>query len=208
MEKELNFPVVFREGRIVGYGGNQGWFRRKWHRDAGCASTTGANLAAYYAVNLKLAGIYAGDMQKFHQGEYLQSMEKMYAYMKPGFFGYPYARKFARQFVRFCQERGITMESALLEKFHSAAEAFAFVKENIDAGQPVALLILLHHRQELKSVNWHWMTVAGYVEDQDNPAASKIILSNCGKRELVGAEMLFEVHPKNLIRMVSFHPRR
>lgn len=207
MIKELNFPVVYKEDRVIGYGGNQEWFLRSWRRQAGCASTSGANIAAYYAYNYpEMRELYKGNSMQFNQGEYLQVMEEMYKYMTPGIFGYPYVEKFAKQFIRFCKERGVPMEASIMGDFNRIEEAFLFVKKNIDGGQPVALLILFHHGIELKGDNWHWVTITGYIKDNNDIVGSKVTLSNGGQRKIVNTEVLFEVHPKNKIRMVSFYP--
>jgi hypothetical protein len=203
--KELNFPMIYNKDEAVGYGGNQEWFSHDWKKKAGCGCTSGANLAAYYAFNHPdMAGIYDGDAGRFDQTEYVQAMEEMYRFMKPGLMGYPYAKKFGRQFVKFCKEHGIDAEAKFCHGFHSREEGYRFVKESIDGGNPVALLILFHRAHALREDNWHWVTVTGYIEDEDHPAEAEIILSNCGERQTVNAHQLFEVHRKNTIRMVSF----
>lgn len=205
IEKELNFPTVYQNGQVVGYGGNQEWFAQNMKRKAGCGCTSGANLAAYYASNHSaMEEIYDGDSKRFDQIEYVRAMDEMYNYMKPGFLGYPYVRKFGKQFVKFCKEHGIEAEAKLCTRFHSDKEAFAFVRESIDTGNPVALLILFHRAHALREDNWHWVTITGYLEDKDDPNEMDIILSNCGERQTVKAHQLFEVHRKNTIRMVSF----
>lgn len=203
--KELNFPTVYDNDTVVGYGGNQEWFLQNMQRKAGCGCTSGANLAAYYASSLpEMAGAYDGDCKKFDQAEFIRAMEEMYTYMKPGLIGYPYVKKFGGQFIKFCREHGIEAEAKFCHGFHSKEEAFAFVKESIDGGNPVALLILFHRARALREDNWHWVTITGYIEDEDNPEAAEVILSNCGERQTIKAHQLFEVHKKNTIRMVSF----
>ena len=208
MKKELNFPTVYDKDTVVGYGGNQEWFSQNTKRKAGCGCTSGANLAAYYASNYPgMAGIYDGDANRFDRSEYIRAMEEMYSYMKPGWLGYPYVKKFGRQFVKFCREHGIEAKAVFCNGFRSKEEAFAFVKESIDTGNPVALLILFHRAHALREDNWHWVTITGYSGEEDDPNGSEIILSNCGERQTVKANQLFEVHRKNTIRMVSFRVR-
>jgi len=207
MTKELKFPTITLKDTSVGYGGNQEWFGQNWKRQAGCGSTSGANLAAYYAtIDTGMANLYQGNRTSFNQIEYVQAMDEMFTYMKPNIFGYPYIHKFSKQFVKFCGEHGVKMEASILKKYHTTEEAFKFVKNQIDAGQPVALLVLLHRAKQLREDNWHWMTITGYVEDKDQNIA-QIIRSNYGKREIVNADILFEVHNRNVVRMVSFKNR-
>lgn len=203
--KELNFPTVYSKGSIVGYGGNQEWFSKLLQRNAGCGCTSGANLAAYYAANHpRMAGIYDGDIKQFDQAEYIRAMEEMYTFMKPGVVGYPYVKKFGRQFVRFCREHKIEMKAEFLHGFHEPEEALDFVKESIYNGDPVALLILFHRANALREDNWHWVTITGFTLDEEDGSVDEIILSNCGERQIVKACDLFEVHHKNTIRMVRF----
>lgn len=205
LKKELSIPMVYCNEEAVGYGGNQEWFSHEWKKKAGCGCTSGANLAAYYASNHpEMAGIYDGNTGRYDQSEYVQAMEEMYTYMKPGMIGYPYVKRFGRQFVRFCKEHGIQAEAKFCHGFRKREEAFSFVRESIDGGNPVALLILFHRAHALREDNWHWVTITGYVICEENPKESEVILSNCGERQIVNAHQLFEVHRKNTIRMVSF----
>lgn len=203
--KELNFPMVYHDDAVVGYGGNQEWFSQNMKRKAGCGCTCGANLAAYYASNYpQMARFYEGNREKFDRTEFLRAMEELHTYMKPGMIGYPYAKRFGNQFVRFCRERGVDAEAKFCYGFRSREEAVSFVRESIDGGNPVALLILFHRAYDLRNDNWHWVTITGYAEEEDNPDNIEIILSNCGERQTVSSYHLFEVHRKNTIRMVSF----
>lgn len=203
--RELDFPSVYHKENLVGYGGNQEWFSQDMQKKAGCGCTAGANLAAYYARrHPEMAGIYDGDCEKFDQSEYIRAMEEMYPYMKPGLIGYPYVKKFARQFIRFCKEHGIEAEAKFCHGFQSGDEGFQFVKESIDSGNPIALLILFHRAHALREDNWHWVTITGYAEVENDPDTAEVILSNCGERQTVKAQQLFEVHHRNTIRMVSF----
>lgn len=203
MKKELNFPIVYIKDRPEGYGGNQEWFLKDWQRKAGCGSTSGVNLAAYYALNYSNeSGMYKGDILRFKLPEYLHLMEEMFSYMKPGLFGYPYVKKFGKQFVKYCRNNNFNMKANILDKFTTTHEAYSYVKRSIDSGNPVALLILLHRAKELREDNWHWVTITGYEEQEGK---SNVMISNCGKKEMIEKDVLFEVDFRNRIRMVSFY---
>lgn len=205
INKELKFPIIYKNAKVIGYGGNQEWFTGSWQRKAGCASTSGANLAAYYASNYRdMIDLYQGDKDSFIWEEYLHAMEEMYAYMTPGPMGFPYVKRYAKQFKKFCEDKGISLEPCIMEHVKSTKEAYEFVKWNIHNNIPVALLILHHRAEELREDNWHWVTITGYEEDENRMEHANLILSNCGMRQVVKMSMLFEVHPKNTIRMVSF----
>lgn len=203
MKKELNFPIIYNNNKVWGYGGNQEWFSKSFQRQAGCGSTSGANIAAYYGANEKSASdMYQGDTSRFQYLDYLSLMEGMYTYMTPGPLGYPYVEKFAKAFIRYSKNHNFHIKAKILEKFNTTEEAFSFVKESIDSGNPVALLILLHRAKELKDDNWHWVTITGYEEQEGE---SRIIISNCGKKEMIPKDVLFEVNFRNRIHMVRFY---
>lgn len=205
ISKELNFPIIYRNNEVIGYGGNQEWFQDSWQQKAGCGSISGTNLAAYYAANSEQAAeMYQGDVSRFDYAEFLYAMTQMYQYMKPGIFGFPSVTKFAEQFRKYCRHRNVSVEEVILDKYESVREANCFVKEHIDAGRPIALIILTHRAQELIEYTWHWVTVTGYTEDEENNAGLEIVISNYGKRETLPGNVLFELHPKNKIRMASF----
>lgn len=204
-KKELVIPLIYDQEKIVGRGGNQDWFQEKWHRQAGCASTSGANLAAYYAASSPLLrGLYPGSAEKFSLPEFLQAMNNMYGYMRPGFLGYPFAGKFAHKFVRYARDRGVMAAAEVYNRPRSWQDSLRFVQRHIDSGSPVALLILWHRSPALQSINWHWMTIFGYTQCEAGGEGARVILSNCGHREEYNARDLFEVHQKNIIRMVAF----
>jgi len=204
-KKELAIPLIYEQEKLVGRGGNQDWFPEKWPRQAGCASTAGANLAAYFAASdPQLRALYPGDPDRFVLPEFLQAMQQMYGYMRPGLLGYPFAGKFARKFVRYAREHGIQAAADVYQQPRTWQDALLFVRRHIDCGSPVALLILWHRSPALQRVNWHWMTIFGYAMDDVAGNGPRVILSNGGQREEYDARDLFEVHQKNIIRMVAF----
>lgn len=199
---ELPFPAVWKDGIQVGYGGNQEWFLQVFQRTAGCASVTGANLAAYYASCFPVCrGLYPGDTGRFSKSEYLASMEDMYRYMTPGPMGFPVAGQFVKQFLLFAGERGCAFQAHKMFHRCDCKERMDFVKEAIAAGNPLAFLILKHRAPEMRENNWHWVTITGWIEDADG---EQVILSNCGEREVYPAKMLFENHRGNVLRLAWF----
>lgn len=199
---ELPFPVIWENGVQTGYGGDQDWFTQLFQQRAGCASVTGANLAAYYAANIPgCAALYAGKTGRFSKEEYLAGMQTMYRYLTPGPMGYPFAQRFTQSFLRFAAERGVRFQAQTL--FHGSSEQvrMTFLKEAIAAGDPVALLVLKHRAPEMQENNWHWVTVTGWAQSADGEI---VILSNCGVREEYPAAVLLENHCGNVLRMARF----
>ena len=203
---ELPFPYIIEEnGGIAGYGGNQDWFPQEWQRKAGCGATNGANMAAYYGLQVSgMEALYEGSRQPVKKAEYLALMEEMYRRMTPGVMGYPYPVKLGKRFAEYAAERGVKLTPAVHCHWENWQEGFAIVRQAIDAGRPVGLLILVHRAEELQEDIWHWVTVTGYTLPEKEEEKPMVILSDCGDRDLYRADVLLEVHRKNLVRMVEF----
>ena len=174
MRKELCCPQIIKDGRIIGYGGDQEWFPGDFQRLAGCGSVTGSNIAALYAMNKdEFKSLYQPEegQDAKEQEQYLKLMQTMYQYMKPGFMGYPLIGRFAKDFI------------------------LPSLKEE----NPVAFLILRHPAYELREDNWHWVTITGFDEEKE-----LLIWSNCGEREEIDWNMLFDTDKKYYVGMVKF----
>lgn len=199
---ELNFPQVV-SGETSHYGGSQDWFEREFHRQAGCASICGINLAAYYAANFpSLAALYPGDTTRFSQEDFLEAMNAMCGYIPPTpALGVPYMCRFIDCFGAYASERGVRLRPNLRKSFPSWMDGFAFVRQAIDSGNPLALLILRHSDAEFWPDTWHWVAISGYV---DSPTEPKVIYSNFGKRELHSADRLFGKGEDNILSVVYF----
>lgn len=202
MRKELCCPQIIKDGKEIGYGGDQEWFPGDFQRLAGCGSVTGSNIAAIYAMSKKgFESLYQiEDHTEYIQYEqYLNLMQTMYRYMKPGFMGYPLIGRFAKDFKRYAKERGIDLESKQLFLPKTKSEALDFILPSIKEGHPVAFLILRHPAYELREDNWHWVTITGFDEEKE-----KLIWSNCGEREVIDWNMLFDQDKKYYVGIVKF----
>ncbi len=201
---ELGIPIIYKDGEIFGYGGNQEWFSEHCQRYSGCASVSGANIAAYFAAhNSDMRNLYPGNIDRFDYFEFTRFMDKMFSYMLPGHMGYPYTGRFARDFKRYARDNGVNIEVVGCGMSRSVSDNFGFVKKMIDGGNPISLLILHHHAPELCADNWHWVTITGY---QQGDGVNNVIISNLAQREIRSADMLFEPHKNNVIRMIAFSP--
>ncbi len=194
MELE-NFPII-AEGDNRYYGGDQAWYRNKFHAEAGCGPTSGANLAAFYGMELK--PITPGGCL-FEKEAFINLMDVMYTYMTPGMMGFPYYQKYINCFLKFSEERKHSFCAYSMRSWKMVSEPVSFVKQAINSGNPVPFIILLHAEKALENNQWHWMTITGYGEDGES-----IILSNNGKREVYDSQILFSVHPHNKMRLIYF----
>lgn len=202
MKKELYCPKIIKDGRVIGYGGDQEWFPGDFQRLAGCGSVTGSNIAAIYALNRdEYKELYQIEDGKdpADQEQYLNLMQTMYRYMKPGFMGYPLIGRFAKDFKKYASDRGIQLESEQLFLPKSKQQALDFIIPALKSDDPVAFLILKHPAYELREDNWHWVTITGFDEEKE-----QLIWSNCGEREEIDWNMLFDANKKYYVGIVKF----
>lgn len=76
---------------------------------------------------------------------------------------------------------------------------FRYMKPALKEDHPVAFLILRHPAYELREDNWHWVTITGFDEEEE-----KLIWSNCGEREEIDWNMLFDTEKKYYVGIVRF----
>lgn len=163
---------------------------------------TGSNIAAIYAMSRdELRSLYQPEdgEDPREQEQYLNLMESMYQYMKPGFMGYPLIGRFAKDFKRYAADRGIEFTSEQLFLPKNKTQALDFILPALKEGNPVAFLILKHPAYELREDNWHWVTITGFDEEKE-----LLIWSNCGEREEIDWNMLFDADKKYYVGMVKF----
>lgn len=200
MRKELYCPLIKRDGKIVGYGGNQEWFSGSFQRLAGCGSVTGSNMAAIYAASRpEMRALYHPEYEAEAYESYLKLMEDMYDYMKPGFMGYPLIGRFAKDFKAYAADRGVMLQSDELFLPKEKKQILDFIFKGILDGHPVAFLILRHPAKELREDNWHWVTITGFDEEKE-----QLIWSNCGEREEIDWNMLLDTGSKYYVGIVRF----
>ena len=84
-------------------------------------------------------------------------------------------------------------------KILSLEQALDFILPSLKEENPVAFLILRHPAYELREDNWHWVTITGFDEEKE-----LLIWSNCGEREEIDWNMLFDTDKKYYVGMVKF----
>ena len=187
---ELTMTKVYNNQNLIGYGGNQDWFLDSWAKKAGCASVLGSNMYAYYM-----------NIEESQKDEFLSMMNDLYSYMTPGRMGFPFFYKFAHQFVNRMEKENVHLTPKYLKKSKSVDSSIRFVKKSIDQKHPVGVLILSHRAKELEDDNWHWICITGY-EIRENK--TMIVFSDCGVRRQIDATILFDIHPRNVVKLVKF----
>ena len=186
------FPLIEENGTVF-YGGDQEWYHWEWQRWAGCASVTGANIAAYYEA------VLTGTEARYTKTDYLVRMQEMYRYMTPGIHGFPDPEKFVARFIRYEADHGRYCEGGIFHGWTDWHQAAGHICNTLQAGHPLALLVLRHTESSFEENTWHWMTITGY-----NILRNTFEISNCGEKEEYDAERIFRPHPGNEVWLASF----
>ena len=162
--KQLELSCIMDEEKKH-FGGDQHWYKAKWHSLSGCGPTVAATILAHLAEHIPSCRAlykYGFPLQK---AEFVKHMGEVREYVKPGVKGLTSKTYFACEARRFAESRGVKLETHLINKSLTAEEAFERVKKSIDMGFPPALLILKNPAPELEEFTWHWMVVIGYKKD-------------------------------------------
>lgn len=194
-----HFPAVLTDGGTLAYGGSQDWYRDPWHRLAGCAATSGANLAAYYRVGVSPDAETDAGEAVYSLERFRALMDVMFGYMRPGVRGFPHADKYQEKFLAYAAANGARFTTGLVEGWADWREPFACLQDEIRAGRPVQLLILEHAARQIEDNTWHWMTVTGF-----DPETDELLISNYAKREWMPAPVVFDPAEENTVRLVLF----
>lgn len=147
------------------YGGNQDWFPTFMMRIGGCGAETACDSSIYLAAFRGLAGIGPEPGEKLTKEEYVCFAYEMQPYLSPRMSGIDRLDIFTEGFGRFLRDRGETRlkmrELPGTEPWEKAREA---VRDQIDKGYPIPMLVLRHRKRKFRDYVWHWFLVNGYDE--------------------------------------------
>ena len=194
-----DFPLIENTSGTLFYGGSQKWYLNRWRRLAGCAAVSGANIAAFYSIGITPDKITKSGSRIFSQSSYLDLMNRMISYMRPGFRGFPDRDKFEKKFLEFASDSGTSLTAEHLKNWESADIPRDFIRKNLLLNNPLALLILTHKDREFDDETWHWMTVTGY-----GPETDDILISNYGRRQTMNAARLLAPVSGNTVMLTAF----
>ena len=173
-EKQLELSCILDEDQMH-FGGDQHWYKARWHSVSGCGPTTAATILAHLAEHIPYCRALYNYGFPLEKAEFIKHMDEVREYVMPGVKGLTSKTFFACETRRFAESRGVTLETHIINKSLNAGEAFKKIKESIDMGFPLALLILKNPAPELEEFTWHWMVVIGYKEDM------QIVMTTWGK---------------------------
>jgi len=150
------------------YGGNQRWFLDFWMHIGGCGALTMCDLMIYMAMFRDIPEGIPFNAARLTRREYVRFGMQMKPYLKPRKTGIKDLKTFidgADDYLRSSGIRGIEMEEFPGTETYAMAERV--LKEQIDAGMPVPMLMLNHKRKEYSFFEWHWFLLVGYEDRQE-----------------------------------------
>lgn len=187
MIKEVPFVTFQIDGKDY-YGGSQEWYDNRFAQMAGCSAVLASNLFYYYTDHLNVS-----------YPAYRDTMDFWFEKNKPGLIGFPYFMKFTHNFLEEMAYRHVSLKVDMKKGVASVEEGWSFVKNAIDDGRPVGMLILTHTAKAIDEETWHWMCITGY-----DDVKKEVIISSVGERITMKAETLFKPHFRNVVKMLSF----
>lgn len=147
------------------YGSCQNWFSDRMMRLGGCAAVTACDSCVYLTLHKGMGPLYPYRTDPVQKPEYLRFAMEMKPYLRPRWTGIDRLEIFTDGFGAFLRNRGhraLGMEAFSGDLPEDAAAAA--VKDRINAGFPVPMLVLKHTDPELKDYVWHWFLLTGYDE--------------------------------------------
>ncbi len=143
-------------------GGDQRWYKVKWHSLSGCGPTTAATILSHIAEYMpKCRALYSYGFP-LTKHDFIEHMIEVREYVKPGIRGLTSKTYFANEIRKFGDIRNVALNTRLINNSYSTEDAYEQVKKAIDKNSPLALLILRNPHKELKEFRWHWMVIIGY----------------------------------------------
>jgi len=134
----------------------------------GCGALTMCDLMIYMAMFRDIPEGIPFNAARLTRREYVRFGMQMKPYLKPRKAGIKDLKTFidgADDYLRSSGIRGIEMEEFPGTETYAMAERV--LKEQIDAGMPVPMLMLNHKRKEYSFFEWHWFLLVGYEDRQE-----------------------------------------
>lgn len=150
------------------YGGNQRWMRDWWMHIGGCAALTTCDFLIYCALHKGRPELYPYDAKTLNKKDYRKFAMSVKLYLQPRKSGIKDLETYlggVRTYLEDTEAAFIAVEG--FDGHRPFEEARDSIRERIDAGLPVAYLMLKHQDSSFSFFEWHWFLVNGYEERED-----------------------------------------
>ncbi len=196
--------IKIKDGRQDTLGANQYWFNQKFAALSGCGPTTASEILAYLAKKYPntMRGIHAEATGELERKTFVQFMQAVREFVKPGMMGLTDIDFYTRETLNYAQSRGIALSAKQIDTRLGDQAAFRHVADTIDAGLPLALLILTNPHPDIREYTWHWMTVIGYDRDDET-----IIVATHGRPHVLRFENVWVNGGGHKTGIVYFWPK-
>jgi hypothetical protein len=203
MKNSIDFLEIQDAEKNLFVGANQYWFKNKFHAISGCGPTTAAEILTYIAFKNKpaLSHLYDYDINHLYKEDFVAYMTSVREFVKPGIKGLTDIDYFNHQLISFAKGKGVALSSKIIMANEDKTRAFEEIKTAIDAGYPLAMLILRNPHDEIDEYTWHWMNIIGY--DQ---SSLSIQISTYGKTHRLDFNKVWVSNPKYISEFVWFKP--
>lgn len=170
------------------YGGNQDRFYDPTMKLGGCGAETAMDSSVYFSLYLGM-DLYPFDLNNINRKDYRKFGSIMKPYLSPRMTGIDklsiYVDGYGK-YLKDLREERIEMEEFSGEEDFDAA--WEVVKNQIDKGLPIPMLMLLHHDKKYSDYNWHWFIVNGYAEEPKAPAPGPGPTAGCAASNSIAPE--------------------
>ena len=156
--------IKIKDGRSETLGANQYWFPQKFAALSGCGPTTAAEILAQLTKQYPIAmqGLPPESFGVLERKSFVRFMQEVREYVKPGVMGLTDIDFYTDQTINYARSCGVNLKGIQIDSNIDAKAAYQTVIETIDAGRPLALLILTNPNPDIREFTWHWMTIIGY----------------------------------------------
>lgn len=172
------------------FGGSQQWFRSAMMRLGGCAVVTACDLCIFLKKYHDKPKLYRYGVHSLSKKEYVDFSEVMKPYLHPRITGIDSLDIYLEGAGAYFAECGET--SVALKGFSGDApyeDAEAVVKNQIDRGYPLPMLMLKHHNKIFSEYVWHWFMITGY---EKNDKRFLIKATTYGNSEWLDFKLLWD----------------
>lgn len=168
MKRELDYFYVGNH-----YGGDQESLPNLIMRIGGCAAVTACDLCVYLN-KYKGENLCDFDVNNFTKSDYVKLTNVMKPYLHPRMFGVNKTKMFIDCFGKYLADRDSKITLSSVEGSESVANAKELIKEQINKGIPVPMLVLSHKNSIFKDFVWHWFIINGY-DENDSKMMVKVV---------------------------------
>lgn len=205
MVKELDYFEI--DGA---FGGNQEWFTNVVMNIGGCGAATACDCCIYFARERGLKELYPFDAEHLSREDYKKFSQIMKPYIRPRAGGVKKLEWFTEGFQKYRKDCGagtakkpVHIKTEEFSGSRPEKEARQLIRTQIDAGIPLACLMLRHKdKEKFKDFIWHWFLIVGYEETQED---FRVVIATYGERTVFSLRELWNTGFEEKGGLVTFH---